>query len=138
MTSKLKVFESSTNADHLHCALIKLPGVKYDASAQGPTIGYRVNGQTFKFATLHGGKAYQSLVLHMEPGNPVSAIGKEKQREIQEVLDFDIRKCRSHLLKRHEVYIPFEKLDCLSAFASIQPFINEAMEAQEKEGRIVV
>ncbi|MFG6116049.1 hypothetical protein ACGTN9_12775 [Halobacillus sp. MO56] len=138
MTSKLKVFESSTYAGHLHCAIIKLPGVEYDASAQGPTIGYRVSGQKFKFATLHGGKAYQSLVLHMEPGNPDSNIGKVKQREVQKVLDFDILHCRSHLLKRHEVYIPFEKLDCLSAFASIQPFINEAMESQEKEGRIVV
>ncbi|WP_093041435.1 hypothetical protein [Thalassobacillus cyri] len=60
----------------------------------------------------------------MEPGNPDSIIGKEKQREVQEVLDFDIRNYRSHLLKRHEVDIPFEMLDCLSAFASIQPFIN--------------
>ncbi|WP_051353064.1 hypothetical protein [Thalassobacillus devorans] len=138
MTSKLKEFENSIIAEHLHRALIKLQDVEYDDSAQGPTIEYRVSGQKFKFGTLHGGRAYQSLVLHMDPGNPDSTIGREKQREIQKVLDFDIRYCRTHLLKGHEVYIPFEKLDCLNALVCIQPFINEAMEVQEAKGSFVV
>ncbi|WP_085507168.1 hypothetical protein [Thalassobacillus devorans] len=138
MTCKLKEFENSIIAEHLHRALTKMDGVEYDDSAQGPTIGYRLKRQTFQFATLHGGKAYQSLVLHMDPGNPDSRIGKEKQREVQKVLDFDIASCRNHLLKRHEVYIPFEKLDCLNALVCIQPFINEAMEVQKEEGRVVV
>ncbi|MCM3053924.1 MULTISPECIES: hypothetical protein [Bacillaceae] len=61
-----------------------------------------------KFATLHGDKKYQCLILHVDPGNPESKKGKIIQKEIQEILKFDIKEMRSFSLKKHEVYIPLE------------------------------
>jgi len=78
-----------------------------------------------KFATLHGDKKYQYLILHVDPGNPESTKGKTIQKEIQEILKFDIKEMRSFSLKKHEVYIPLECIDSKKNFELLKCFIKK-------------
>lgn len=64
-----------------------------------------------KLATLHGDKKYGCLILYVDPGNPKSNKGKMIQKEIQTILQFDIKELRSFPLKKHEVLIPFEVIN---------------------------
>lgn len=133
MTNKTDFFNNSLVAEAIHKYLIQLPGTEYDDSAKAPSIGYKRKEQRYKFATLHGGKSYQSLVLHVDPGNPVTSSGKEQQIDVQVELDFDINTIRKHLLKTHEVYIPIEKLNSSNPIDSIKRFIHFAYHRQDKD-----
>ncbi|TDL65036.1 hypothetical protein E2R56_24315 [Rhodococcus qingshengii] len=111
MSKKIDYFEKRLVAEQIHHYIISLPNTSYDDSAKSsPIIGYKRNDQKYKFVTLHGGRSYQSLVLHVDPGNRNTTLGKEIQKEIQEILDFKISTIRSHILKSNEVYIPLEKI----------------------------
>lgn len=110
MTNKLNFFAKRVVAENLHKRFIQLINVEFDESAKEPTIGYRVKNQRYKFATLHGSRSYQSLILHVNPGKRNTAIGKELQKEIQNKLDFNISEIRNHVLKPNEVFIPLEIL----------------------------
>jgi hypothetical protein len=65
MTKKLDYFDKKSVAEKIHLYLSQLQDTKFDDSAKGPLIGYQRRNQTYKFATLHGGSSYQSLVLHV-------------------------------------------------------------------------
>lgn len=54
----------------------------------------------------------------MDPENRDTTIGKEKQKEIQEKLNFNISKMKSHVIKPNEVYIPVEVLTISSTVDS--------------------
>lgn len=68
MTNKLNYFAKRAIARSLHQYLIQLLDVEFDDSAKDSTIGYKVKNQGYKFATLHCGRSYQSLILHVNPG----------------------------------------------------------------------
>lgn len=70
-------------------------------------------------------------MLHVDPGNPVTLLGKEHQKEVQVELDFDISTIRKHLLKKHEVYIPIEKLNISNPIDSIKRIIHIAYHRQD-------
>ncbi|SES62121.1 hypothetical protein SAMN05216389_10186 [Oceanobacillus limi] len=131
MTNKLKFFNEKDIATKIHEYLIQLPNVEFDDEAKGPTIGYKVKNQNYKFATLHGGNSYQSLVLHVLPGNPHTLVGKELQKEVQNKFNFDIRKIRSHVLKGHEIFIPLELLNNKNPYNGIKHIIFYALYVQE-------
>lgn len=131
MTTKLDHFIEKSVAEKIHSYLIQLPGTEITDHAKGPTIGYRMKHQSNKFATLHGGKSYQSLVIHVDPGNPNSILGKIKQEDIQKLLAFDISEIRKHPLKKHEVFIPLEKLDNVQPLKSIKSLIDFAIHKQD-------
>lgn len=125
MSQKLIDFYKKEVAEKLHSYLMGLPHVITDDSAMVPSIGYYVKGQKFKFATLVAA-SYQSLVLHVNPGDRSTKLGKELQREIQRLLEFDIRSIRKHTLKANEVYIPLEKLEGTDLVESIRKYIEYA------------
>lgn len=131
MSAKMDCFAKRTVAEIIHRYLISLPNTKYDDSAKSPSIGYKNNNHRFKFATLHGGGSYQSLVLHIEPGNRDTTLGKELQKDIQELLGFEISESRNHCLKTNEVYIPLEKLDSLNPIENIENLIIYAFHKQD-------
>lgn len=99
MSTKIDYFAKKSIAEIIHRYLNALPNTKYYDSSKSPSIGYKNNSHRFKFATLHGGGSYQSLVLHIEPGNRDTTLGKELQKEIQELLGFEISEIRNHCLK---------------------------------------
>lgn len=75
------------------------------------SIGYKPIsywGRFSKFATLYGDKKYHCLILRVDPGNPKSTLGKIVQKEIQQLLSFDISEMRNILLKKYEVFIPLK------------------------------
>ncbi|MEH6942045.1 hypothetical protein [Bacillus sp. JJ722] len=130
MTNKLRHFKEESVATKIHEYLFQLPGVSFKDANKELVIGYYREKQR-KFATLHGG-SLQSLILHVDPGHPISTIGKQKQIELQERLDFDIRKIRRHKLKQHEAYIPLEKLESENPILTIEDLINYAYHKQDK------
>ena len=130
MTNKLGHFKEESIAKKIHEYLSQLPGVSSKDAAKEPVIGYYKEKQR-KFATLHGG-SLQSLILHVDPGHPDSTIGKQKQIEAQVRLDYDIRNIRGHKLKRHEAYLPLEKLDRAQPIERIEDLIEYAYHKQDK------
>jgi hypothetical protein len=95
--------------------------------AKSLSLGYRPNsfGRPYKrFATLNGDKKYQCLILHVDPGNPESVKGKIVQKEIQEILKFNLNEMRNFQSKNHEVYVPFEIIDSKEKMKELKAFIN--------------
>lgn len=133
MTEKLGYFIEKSIAENIHHYLNQLISTEVIDNSKSPIIGYKRKDQQYKFATLHGGIGYQSLVLHVNPGNRITTLGKEIQIKIQEELAFDISIIRKHVLKSNEVYIPLEKLLSLKSWSSIKPHILYAYYKQEKE-----
>lgn len=130
MTNKLGHFKEESATTKIHEYLSQLPSVSFKDANKEPVIGYYKEKQR-KFAILHGG-SLQSLILHVDPGHPISTIGKQKQIEAQERLGFDIRKIRGHKLKQHETYIPLEKLESDNPILRIEDLINYAYHKQDK------
>jgi len=111
----------------LHKYLNSLGPMDCTIAAKSLSLGYRpisFRGASNKFATLYGDKKYQCLILHVDPGNPESVKGKIAQREIQEVLKFDIKEMRNFPLKKHEVFIPFELIDSKEKMELLKTFIK--------------
>jgi hypothetical protein len=111
----------------LHKFINSLGKMNCTIAPKSLSIGYKPIsfwGQTSKFATLYGDKRYQCVILHVDPGNPESAKGKEIQKEIQELLDFDIRELRSFKLKKHEVFIPLELMKSTKEINIVKDFIS--------------
>ncbi|MEH7378881.1 hypothetical protein V7138_00145 [Bacillus sp. JJ1533] len=81
-----------------------------------------------KFATLYGEKRYSCLILHVDPGNKESLKGKEIQKGIQKLLDFEIEKMRSFALKKHEIYVPFEVINTKEKLELVKGFVREQYE----------
>ena len=81
-----------------------------------------------KFATLYGDKKYYCLILHVDPGNPESTRGKSDQKEVQKILKFEIKEMRNFLLKKHEVYVPFELIDSKEKMERLKVFIKNKYE----------
>lgn len=133
MTTKLDHFVKKSVAEKIHAYLIQIPGTEVFDHAKGPTIGYKMKHQPYKFATLHGGKSYQSLVVHVDPGKPNSIVGKIKQEDIQKLLAFDINEIRKHSIKKHEVFIPLEKLDNINPMKNITSLIDFAIHKQDTD-----
>lgn len=131
LDQKLKSFKNKDIAEKLHSYLMGLPNVIVDDSAKALSIGYYVEGQKYKFATLVA-TSYQSLVLHVNPGDRGTEKGKEIQEKIQGILKFDISSIRSHVLKSNEVYIPLEKLGSLNPVENIREFIEYAYHKQDR------
>ncbi|MED4689670.1 hypothetical protein [Peribacillus frigoritolerans] len=132
MTTKLDYFINKSVAEKIHNYLIQFKDVDFNDNARTPIIGYKRRNQRYKFATLHGGNSYQSLVLHVDPGTRVTTVGKIKQKEIQELLLFNISKIRGHEFKTNEVYLPLEKFDDLDSIGKIKSLIHFAYFKQEK------
>ncbi|MED3662830.1 hypothetical protein NST62_10665 [Ureibacillus sp. FSL K6-8385] len=112
----------------LHEFLSGLGTMQCKIAGKSLSLGYipfTMRGGYCKFATLYGDKRYQCLILHVEPGNPESARGKLLQKEIQEMLNFDIQKIRSFQLKKHEVYVPFEVVDSKEKMDLLKNFIEK-------------
>jgi len=130
VTDKLGHFKEESVAKKIHEYLSNLPGVTCKDAKKEPVVGYKKEKQR-KFATLHGG-SLQSLILHVDPGFPNSTIGKEKQIDVQDKLVFNIQKLRSHKRKKHEVYIPLEKLDRDNPYEIIKDLIDYAYHKQDK------
>lgn len=134
MSPKLNYFKNKDSAEKLHSYLIGLPNVIVDDSAKAASIGYYVEGQKYKFATLVAA-SYQSLVLHVDPGERSTELGKVLQEEVQMFLEFDIRSIRKHTLKANEVYIPLEKLDGTDLVESIRKYIEYAYRKRDGVAR---
>ncbi|MEW5594315.1 hypothetical protein ABGT24_12430 [Peribacillus frigoritolerans] len=132
MTTKLDYFINKSVAEKIHNYLIQFKDVDFNDNALTPITGYKRRNQRYKFATLHGGNSYQSLVLHVDPGTRVTTVGKIKQKEIQELLLFNISKIRGHEFKTNEVYLPLEKLDDLDSIEKIKSLIHFAYFKQDK------
>lgn len=126
MSHKLNYFKNKETAEYLHSYLIDLPRVISDDSAKALSIGYYVEGQRYKFATLIAA-SYESLVLHVDPGTRNTELGKEIQKKVQSILCFDISESRNHVLKENEVYIPLEHINTLE---KITEFIKYAYHKQ--------
>lgn len=87
----------------LHKYINSLGQIVYSLPAKSLSLEYTL--RTFgraprKFANLNGEKKYHCLILHVDPGNPESTKGKIIQKEIQEILIFDIREMRNIQLKK--------------------------------------
>ncbi|PGL66768.1 hypothetical protein [Bacillus sp. AFS055030] len=98
----------------LHKYINSLGPMKCTMAAKSLSLGYKpisFSGAFKKFATLYGDKKYHCLILHVDPGNPESTKGKAIQKEVQEILNFEIKEMRNFVLKKHEVYVPFEIID---------------------------
>ncbi|SFD75816.1 hypothetical protein [Bacillus sp. UNCCL81] len=98
----------------LHKYLNGLGPMKCTMAAKSLSLGYKpitFSGASTKFATLNGEKKYHCLILHVDPGNPESSRGKSIQKEVQQILNFEIKEMRNFLLKKHEIYVPFEVID---------------------------
>lgn len=95
------------------------------------TLGYSprsFRGKVPKFATLYGEKRYNCLILHVDPGNKESTKGKIVQKEIQQLLHFEIREMRNFALKKHEVFIPFEVIDSKEKLELVKEFVRKQYE----------
>jgi len=114
----------------IHKYLCKLGQVEVTIPGSSFALGYNRLGWRGKrrFATLHGDKKYQCLILHVDQGNPESTKGKTIQKEIQEILKFDIKEMRSFSLKKHEVYISLECIDSKKNFELLKCFIKKLYE----------
>ncbi|UPM53651.1 hypothetical protein [Gottfriedia acidiceleris] len=91
------------------------------------SIGYKpisLIGAFKKFATLYGDKKYHCLIHHVDSGNPESTRGKPVQKEVQQILNFEIKEKRNFLLKKHEVYVPFEIIDSKEKMDLLKAFIK--------------
>ncbi|MDP4085271.1 MAG: hypothetical protein Q8934_11745 [Bacillota bacterium] len=111
----------------LHKFLCGIGRMNITLPAKSLTIGYkpiRFGGGIPKFATLYGEKRYNCLILHVEPGNLESLKGKMIQKEIQQLLHFDIQEMRSFVLKKHEVYIPFEVVNTKETLNLLKDFVR--------------
>lgn len=115
----------------LHKYMNSLGPMEYTLPAKSLSLGYKpisFRGALKKFATLHGDKRYLCLILHVDPGNPESTKGKIVQKQIQKILNFDIKEMRSFQLKKHEVFIPFEVIDGKGKLELLKAFIKEQFE----------
>jgi hypothetical protein len=77
--------------------------MEYSVAPKSLTLGYkpiRFLRNRYKFATLYGEKRYNCLIIHVEPGNKESINGKIIQKEIQQILHFDIQDIRSFAFKK--------------------------------------
>lgn len=111
----------------LHKYLNSLGPMKCTMAAKSLSIGYKpisFIGAFKKFATLYGDKKYYCLILHVDPGNPESTRGKSVQKEVQQILNFEIKEKRNFLLKKHEVYVPFEIIDSKEKMDLLKAFIK--------------
>jgi len=112
----------------LHKYLNSLGPMNLTLAPKSLTLGYKPKsflGSSNKFATLYGDKRYYCLILHVDPGNPESEKGRKVQKEIQELLKFNIKEIRNFLLKKHEVYIPFEIINSKEKIEILKGFIKE-------------
>ena len=115
----------------LHKYLNGLGPMVYNLAPKSLSVGYKPKFSyghiNKKFATLYGDKKYQCLILHVDPGNPESIKGKMVQKEIQEILIFDIKEMRNFQLKKHEVYVPIEVIDSNEKMKVLKAFIKEGI-----------
>ncbi|MCB5239633.1 MULTISPECIES: hypothetical protein [Niallia] len=110
----------------LHKYIIGLGPMKCTIAGRSLTLGYKpisFRGSSKKFATLYGERKYNCLIIHVDPGNPQSDKGRIIQMEIQEMLKFNIGQMRNFLLKKHEIYIPFEVIDSKERMELVKAFI---------------
>lgn len=116
----------------LHKFINSLGVMEYTLAAKTLTLGYKPKhfwAASNKFATIMGDKKHRYLILHVEPGNPESTKGKTVQKEIQQLLNFDIREVRNFTsLKKHEVYVPFEVVDSNEKMKLLKAFIKKQFE----------
>jgi hypothetical protein len=116
----------------LHKFLNALGAMEYTLAPKSLTLGYKPirfgYGKMPKFATLYGEKRYNCLILHVDPGNQDSNKGKMVQKEIQQLLHFDIQAMRSFELKKHEVFIPFEVIDTKGKMELLKEFVQKQYE----------
>ncbi len=115
----------------LHKFLNSLGRMECTIAPKSLSLGYKPIsfwGKSNKCATLYGDKKYQCLILHVDPGNPESTKGKTVQKEVQQLLNFDIREIRNFNLKKHEVYIPFEVINSNEKMNFVKGFINKQLE----------
>ena len=93
-------------------------------------IGYKpfnFLGTQPKFATLHGSKNYQCLILHVAPGDKTTDLGKQLQQQIQVQLAFDITELRKFKLKNNEVFVPLEIVDTKEKMKVLKEFIQKLL-----------
>ncbi|MED4206181.1 hypothetical protein [Neobacillus mesonae] len=112
----------------LHKFLNSLGPMEFTLAPKSLTLGYkpiRFAGRRQKFATLYGEKRYNCLILHVDQGNQESKKGKMTQKEIQQLLYFDIQEIRGFALKKNEVYIPFEVIDTKEKIEDLKDFVQE-------------
>lgn len=115
----------------LHKYLNKLGPMVCTIAEKSLSLGYKpvtFKGASKKFATLYGDKKYRCLILHVDPGNPESLMGKSIQKEIQEILKFEITEMRTFKLKKHEVFVPFEVVDSKEKMELLKSFILKQYE----------
>ncbi|MFE8700753.1 hypothetical protein ACFYKX_09015 [Cytobacillus sp. FJAT-54145] len=111
----------------LHKFLAGLGPMEINLAPKSLTLGYSprsFRGKAPKFATLYGEKRYNCLILHVDPGNKESTKGKIVQKEIQQLLHFNIIEMRNFSLKNHEVYIPFEVIDSKNRLELVKEFVR--------------
>jgi len=123
MSTKLVFFTKKSIAQNIHNYITQLVNTEHNDSSKSPIIGYKRKEFPYKFATLHGGRSYQSLILHVDPGNRSTTRGKDFQKRIQSELAFDIVAIRKHVIKSNEVYIPLEMLLNENSIDTIKQFI---------------
>ncbi|MGE7666645.1 hypothetical protein ACQKMN_13130 [Ureibacillus composti] len=110
----------------LHKFLNALGPMECTIAPKSLSLGYKpitLRGKSNKFATLYGDKKYRCLILHVDPGNPESEKGKLIQKEVQQLLSYDIKEMRNILLKKHEVFIPFEVVDSNEKMKLLKNFV---------------
>lgn len=73
----------------------------------------------------YGEKRYNCLILHVDPGNQESIKGRMIQKEIQQLLHFDLQELRNFVLKKHEVFIPFEVIDTKEKIELLKDFVRK-------------
>lgn len=116
--------------ESLHKYIMELGQMQNSLAPKNIVIGYRPCGfmgmPKPKFATLHGGKKYRCLILHLEPGVVDSVQGKKVQQLVQKELKFDIGKVRKLKLSPREVYIPFDVIDSKDKLAYVKLIIETA------------
>lgn len=112
----------------LHKFLNGLGPMEYTLAPKSLTLGYkpvRFATKRQKFATLYGEKRYNCLILHVDQGNQESIKGKIIQKDIQQLLHFDIEEMRGIALKKNEVYIPFEVIKTKEIIEILKEFVRE-------------
>lgn len=112
----------------LHKFLNSLGPMEFTLAAKSLTLGYKPRffaKRMPKFATLYGEKRYNCLILHVDPGNLESTKGKMVQKEIQQLLHFDIQEMRSFALKKHEAFIPLELIDSKEKLVILKDFVRK-------------
>ena len=115
----------------LHKFIHSLGPMECTTPAKSFLLGYRhisVWGKKPRFATLNGDKKYCCLIIHVDPGNPESALGKKLQKEVQQLFNFDIKEIRNFSLKKHEIYIPLEVINSTAQLTSLKEYIKEQFE----------